>query len=656
MHEKDLLIIKVESDNQALCSSKERLRCADERLKSEISTREKSEKIISELTFQLNEKDEHLLLLDKVKSEVDSHCVKISNLESHNMHLQTILLQSEQCCRQLNADASSLHLKISDLERIVSFVNEKLQGICSIIDSRASLVENPTLFTNLSRELGFETLECNVITEPLKVSIERTLEKVLEQIQEKKEIEQQLEISHGLLNSIKSSLHDYMVKLELSNDHVIQLQIELKDVSEKLNVRSYEETMHAEKSDRVSSKNASLEYELQLATSENKDIAQKSVGFESIVDELERMKHSLTDCMHEKDNLVFSVQSANQISTQMENDNFLLKEKLKSLNNELKTGRDLRDKLDHTISELQIQLNEKSEQMLSFDVQKLEISSLSLQISELNSEKSRLQNLLLQSEELQKKANDENSSFCLQVSKLEKEISSLKENLDHELHLERTVREDLESRLSDLILQSNEGSVQMAQFYEQKSELLQQKQYVLDLESEKKNLDIVVSDLESELKGKDEQILYFAKQNVELDNARNRISDLEAETSELQRFLFQAQELQIKLNGDNSFLHNHVSDLETQLLALHEYVLTENIKTVFITSQSEEQNLQEIVEQVRLRKLILDLEDDVDNLSFSRSELDVIVLVLRSMLDEQKKQILLKEEEYSVELVNLQEE
>ncbi|XP_077214231.1 sporulation-specific protein [Tasmannia lanceolata] len=153
---------------------------------------------------------------------------------------------------------------------------------------------------------------------------------------------------------------------------------------------------------------------------------------------------------------------------------------------------------------------------------------------------------------------------------MQNDISSLKESLrctDEELQSERGFRGELEASVRDLTSQLNEKHKQ-------------------------------ITYLTSQLNVKQEQILSFDDKKVELLNLKQQVSDLELENSKVSHLLLHSEESQRKADEDASLLHLQITDMETHLAAMHEYLLVSDIEVIFIKNQFHSR-IQDLLDQLK---------------------------------------------------------
>ncbi|MQL71762.1 hypothetical protein Taro_004065, partial [Colocasia esculenta] len=479
-----------------------------------------------------------------------------------------------------------------DLERTVDLLGEKLRCIYSNIESYSKQVHVPG-FASISPEQKLEKKDYMAVMSHLEQLQLAAYNKVLELSQDKKVIEEgkdalqiRLKDKESQILSIKqkseSELVNILTKLGLSNSNVEMLKSELQDVERKLEARAESEQMLVENNRELTSKLTVLEYKLQDAANENKDFAQRLLEFDRICEELERARLDVVNCRGEKETLMSSLQTLNEANRQLEKELNKMKEQLLCSNVQLQTERGSKEKLEETVTNLTLQLNEKNEQIVSLDEQNSELVHLRLQVSNLESEKSALQYQLLHHEGHQRNLDVEMSSLHDKVAHLENELDSLKKALkfkDDEVHAERCCREEMEGKVTDLTLQLNEKetlmfslqSVHEANFQLEK-ELNKIKEQLfhsnVQLQTErcsKEKLERTVTNLTLQLNEKNEEIMSLDGQKSEVDHLRLQIFDFESEKSGLQHLLLHHEEHQRNLHVEMSSLHDRVADLENEL-------------------------------------------------------------------------------------------
>lgn len=553
--------------------------------------------------------------------------------------LQKSCLESE--LKSIMQDYSSLKIELDkkssardDLDKTVDLLGERLRCICSNIESYGSQVYGPS-FASVSLKRKLENNDYLAVVLHLEQLQMDAFEKVLMLNEEMKEMEKEKDSLRVFLKdmgsellSIKqksdSELEEITSKLNLSNSLVENLRLELQDVRTELQTKAESEQKLVDRNRDLTSKLTIMEYKLQDADNETRDISKRLLEFDRIYEELERARVDIVNCRGEKEALVLSLQSMKESIFPLESELSNLREELKCSRDELKTERGTKEKLEDSITDLTSQLTEKTEQILSLQEKNAELVHLRLQLSNYESEKSELKNLLSHHEEHRRNLDDEMLSLHDRVADLFRELSGLKEALgtkNDELHAEKLFRGEMEGKIADLTSQLNAKCQELLSLNEQNSELAHLRQQVIDLESGKsaveqlllckdncrKELDAQISTLQSQvinldaelcktrerlgcacdeldsereirgkleatvsdftslLKEKQEQLLHFGDQKVELANVRQQLLNLESEKSVVDEFLLSSKERISELDTEISILHSQVADLDAKL-------------------------------------------------------------------------------------------
>uniref|UniRef100_A0A1D1XQ81 Myosin-2 n=1 Tax=Anthurium amnicola TaxID=1678845 RepID=A0A1D1XQ81_9ARAE len=530
-----------------------------------------------------------ILTIDlKVFESKYNHC-SAENLVLENLlkeeSLQKIYLQSE--LKSMIEDYNVLKVELDkkssakdDLEKTFDLLGEKLRWICSNVEPYCKQEHVPD-FAGIPLEQKLENkdyLGAMIHLEQLQLG---AYKKILELSQEKEKIvEEKVELQSTLKDlesqrfSIKcksdSVLADSMTKLDLSNSLVEKLKSEIQDVRTKLEAKVESEQKLAENNRALASKLTVLEYKLQDTVNENKDVSQRLLEFDRINEELKRARVDVVNCSGEKETLMFSLQSADEATSQLGNELNNLKEQLTYSNIELQAERGTREKLQETLTNLTLQLDKKNEQILSLDKQKAELVHLRLQVSNFESEKSGLRHLLLHHEEHQRNLDGELSFFHNKVADVESELTGLKDALKSkhgELHAERGLREEMEGKLADLTLQLNDKCEQLLSFHEQESELAHLKHLVLTIQSDKSAVEQHLLENKECRKELDTQISILHSQVTNLETELNKTRDsLEFISNEL----LSEREIREKLEGSVSDFMSILNEKQEQLLHFEE--------------------------------------------------------------------------------------
>ncbi|KAJ6335579.1 hypothetical protein OIU78_012243 [Salix suchowensis] len=311
-----------------------------------------------------------------------------------------------------------------------------------------------------------------------------------------------------------------------------------------------------------------------------------------LASELNSLRECLQSLQDEKQALMVSLKDKTEESAQLASDLISLRGSLQSLNDELHDERSMRERLQSTITDPTSQLNEKQCQ---FDLQKSELTHLKQLVSDLESEKSRVCQLLLQSEECLKNAHEEASTLETQLSEMHKCLIVA----DVQFIFAKT---QYEGGVEVLLQQLNSSDRHFAQ-----------------LEKKHIDMEIILN-----------RCLASETQYME-DNAR-LLTNVNSVQSELEASI-----------AENKLL------VETKRAELEEF--KNNSQNVVLSNI--EDKAQHSEEFEKLKCLVVISEQEIDNLVFSKVELEVKFLVLTAKLDEQKAQII-SLEGYYVEFVMLQ--
>ena len=379
-------------------------------------------------------------------------------------------------------------------------------------------------------------------------------------------------------------------KLDVSNSLLQKFQLEIEATANRLKVSSEADERYAQQHRELLSDLDHMEAELQKLTSKNKDLAQEILALETVTDDLGRCKLSIAALQEEKDTLIVSLQDKNEESAKLALELSNLKGSWQSLHDELHIERSSRDKLESTVFELNSQLDEKQCQLIHFDQQKAELVHLKQMVSDLELEKRRVGHLLFKTEECLKNVREECSSLENQLSEM------------HEFSIDVAVR--------DIFTKT--------QYEAWTEDLLQQL-----AELHKKHLnDEAVHDrcLASEAHYNEENArlltsLDSLKSEIKASTAENRVllDKISVITYELEECKIRAENVEATLKGEKGW---HALEVE------------------------------------RLEHKLVDSEEKVDNLMFSKEELEVKSILLKAKVDEQHAHITLLEG-YNDELIML---
>ncbi|KAK9096791.1 hypothetical protein Sjap_022288 [Stephania japonica] len=533
---------------------------------------------------------------------------KILDLQSINEVLEKTKLTTTRSMQENQALMMSIHAgneESVNLKKELCGVNESLGSTKDELDSERSLrLQLETMVTDLSKQLNLKN-DLLLSFEKEKNELLSLKQLVLDYEQEKEKIynllsrkEEETESAQQTLNgkeaeilSIKrkheSEIQEMLICINSSNAGVEKLQMELENISKKV-ISSDAGDRHAEHSKEISSKLAVLEVQLQNASLENKNLAQKILDLESINEELERMKLTISKSMQENQALMMSVHAGNEESVGLKKELCDVKETLVSINDELHSERSLRSQLEAMVTDLSKQLNLKSDQLVSFEEEKTELVRLKQLVKNQELEKETLCNILFQREECLRKANDSNSCLYAEVTDLQTHLIMLEECfMAADLELICT-RNQLQSRMQELV---------------QQLESLDRCYRELHLQ----HLNVLTT-----LNGRISSEAQYVEENAKLLTIINSLrSDLESVV----------------------MAKNDLADRNNYFLAEHEkYKAREEVADLQYSHGTEQ-----------LKHMLLSCEEALDNLRSSRDEQEITIIVLREKYFEQHHQILLLE-------------
>ena len=471
-------------------------------------------------------------------------------------------------------------------------------------------------------------------------------------------------------------------KLDVSNSLLQKFQLEIEATANRLKVSSEADERYAQQHRELLSDLDHMEAELQKLTSKNKDLAQEILALETVTDDLGRCKLSIAALQEEKDTLIVSLQDKNEESAKLALELSNLKGSWQSLHDELHIERSSRDKLESTVFELNSQLDEKQCQLIHFDQQKAELVHLKQMVSDLELEKRRVGHLLFKTEECLKNVREECSSLENQLSEM------------HEFSIDVAVRdiftktqyeawtEDLLQQLAELHKKHlNDEAVHdrclasEAHYNEENARLL------TSLDSLKSELEALIAEnrvlidkisvityeleeyknraenVEATLKGKKGQ------HALEVESLEQKLVNSEEKVDNL---MFAKEELEVEYKEENARLLTSLDSLKSEIKAstAENRVLLDKISVITyeleeckIRAENVEATLKgekgwHALEVERLEHKLVDSEEKVDNLMFSKEELEVKSILLKAKVDEQHAHITLLEG-YNDELIML---
>ncbi|KAH1245285.1 hypothetical protein GmHk_06G015655 [Glycine max] len=525
---------------------------------------------------------EFLSGLDHLEAELQQLNSRNQDLAQEIIKLDTSSKESAKISSELDflkKNLDSLHNELhaektarEKLEKTVSNLttelNEKQSQLQEKKDLKSSLQEKTEESAKISSELDFLKKNLDSLHNELhavktvRENLEKTVSNLTTELNEK---QSQLQGKKDLESSLQEKTEE-STKISSELDFL------------KKNLDSLHNELHAEKTVREK-----LEKTVSDLTTELNEKQSQLQG-----------KKDLESSLHEK------AEEAAKISSELD----FLKKSLHSLHNELYAEKNVREKLEKTISDLTTELNEKQSQLQG--KKELELS-------------------------LEEKA-EESAKISSELNFLEKSLHSL----HNELHAEKTVREKLEKTVSDLTTELNEkqsqlqGKKELELSLEEKAEesakisselnFLEKSLHSLhnELHAEKtvrEKLEKTVSDLTTELNEKQCQLQDSDLNRQELVHLKQMVTDLEFEKSRISDLLEKSEKhLTDALKESSS-----ISCLETRLSEMHEFSIATDVVMTFTGAQFED-HMEELAEKLHstcrqldvLHKKNLDVESELD--------------------------------------------
>lgn len=551
-------------------------------------------------------------------------------------------------------------------------------------------------------------------------------------------------------------------KLDVSSVLVQKLQSEVEAVANRLKSSSEAEENFAQQYRELLSEFDHLEVQLQQLASENKGLAQEIIALESVKEEVGRFKLEKAALSQEKEALMMTLKDKTEESAKLSLELNSLKSSLQSLHADLQGERSVRDMAQVSLNAAQsdnlvikqkfendvqnimgkIDVSSVLEQKLQLEVEaivnKLKISfeaeenyaqqhrelisdfdRLEVELQQLTSENKDLGQKIIAlengTEELErckleiavyseekealmmtsKNKTEESAKFALELNNLKSSFQSLQD----ELKGERSVRDTLDSRVTDLTSQLNEKQYELLQFDQQKTELVHLRQFVSDLELEKSRLHCILLDTEECLKTAqnesysnsclEAQLFAMYEFLIALDvklaytkaQYEVRIEELIQQLYSKDRYLAELQKKYLNVettlnsclaseanhNEESAKLMTSLSTIKSELdasIAQNRVLVDANsaLRTELEECKQRAESRDATVHidrsenafQVeKLEHRLVKSEEEIDNLLFTKEALEVKFLVLEARLDEQKPQIALLED-YKHELAALQ--
>ncbi|XP_030947361.1 early endosome antigen 1 isoform X4 [Quercus lobata] len=661
--EKDTLIVSLQGKNEEsaklaleLSNLKGSWQSLHDELHIERSSRDKLESTVFELNSQLDEKQCQLIDFDQQKAELVCLKQMVSDLEFEKRRVGHLLLKTEECLKNVQEECSSLENQLSEMHEFSidvavrdiftktqyeAWIEDLLQQLAELhkkhlndeavhdrcLASEAHYnEENARLLTSLDSlksELGASIAENRVLLDKISVITYK-----LEEYKNRAEnVEATLKGEKGRHALEVESLEQKLVSSEEKVDNLMFAKEEL-------------EVKYKEENARLLTSLDSLKSELEASTAENRVLLDKIsvITYELEEDknraenveatlkgekgqhalEVESLEQKLVNSEEKVDNLMFAKE---ELEVKYKEENARLLTSLDSLKSELEAStaenRVLLDKISVITYELEEEKNRAENAEATLKGEKgqhaLEVESLEQKL--VNSEE-KVDNLMFAKEELEVKYKEENARLLTSLDSLKSELeASTAENrvlldkisvITYELEEYKNRAENVEATLKG---EKGQHALEV--------ESLEQK--FVNSEEKVDNLMFAKEELEVKYKEENARLLTSLdslKSELEASTAENRVllDKISVITYELEEYKIRAENVEATLKGEKGW---HALEVE------------------------------------RLEHKLVDSEEKVDNLMFSKEELEVKSILLKAKVDEQHAHITLLEG-YNDELIMLQ--
>ncbi|ONK75493.1 uncharacterized protein A4U43_C03F17480 [Asparagus officinalis] len=616
--------------------------------------------IVSHLEKFQHEAYKKILQLHRAKKEIeqdrDTARCSLNETESQLLHVkakfESGLEESKMNLELSNTLVEKLRLELQDVADKLSFsleAEEKLRSTNRELSTKLTILDIEIQQANdEKRDISHKLLQFDNVKEEL----ERTNLRLMECMQENKSLmmcvesgklaytqletelsnlQEDLRCAHdnlhaerGSRENLEATVSDFTLQLKERGQELLSFDEQKSELimlrkriagleTEMQNFLCNSEKQRRKYDDEVSSLHlqiADLQYYLAevLDHSFSADIkftylkCQKLLEFNNFKEELERINFRLIDCMQENRALMMSIESEKVISKQLENEISNLKECLKCACDNLHSERGLRDELEATVTDLTLQLKEKSHQLLYSDERKSELVALRKRIIDLETE---MQHFQFKAEEYRGKYDNEVSSQHLLISDQEYNFAEV---LDHFL--------TAEIKFTYL----------KCEFQLRREELVEQNKA---LQGEFEELHLKHNDVVASLRDHMATEAQVADENARLS------TDLQSLKAELEVVVREKEDLLGNTNEKSSVL-SAFENMKARAATLEANSIREKLKYED--------------EICQFRNMLVRLEKEVEDLGLSKAELETTAIILQSKLNDQQARISLREEcEYELE-------
>ncbi|KAM3305495.1 centromere-associated protein E [Capsicum chacoense] len=675
------------------------LRTLQDDLQRERGLKDKLEGSVKNLTLQLNEKDDRLLDLEKQIGELVHFRQLASELEIEKSELSHLLQQHDERAAKLQEELSCVPGLEGSVRDLASQLNDKHGRLLDLEKQNAEMVHFRQLASDLELEKSkldqlLQQRDDHVIKLQEEVSrlsgLEDSVQGLASQLSEKNDRLLVLEKKNSELVHFRQLASDLEVEksklyqlLQQRDEHLINLQEQMSRLSGLEDSVQGLTSQLNEKNGRLldlEKQNAELVHFKQLASElrveksradqllqqRDEHVAKLQEDL-SCVYGLECTVRDLTSQLNEKHDRLLDLEKQNaelvnlkQLAADFEVEKCRLDQLVQQRDEHVaKLQEDLScvSGLQCSVRDLTSQLNEKHDRLLDLEKQNAELKNFRQLAADFEVEKCRLDQLVQQRDEHVAKLQEDLS--C--VSGLESSVRDLTSQLNEEN--EKLL--DLENQNADLVhfrkLASELGVEKfrlnhlLQQRSKQMEKLQQEVSYIPDLE--RHMLEVQEYAIASDVKFTvamthcETLDLKFVRQ---LKSSDGSIAELQKRCHDLQAKLNQclaSEACSIKENKELlSSLCSVRSDLEAS--TAQNNVLSDAKKEMMLENSLLKTNNYHFLEVEKLKNVLANAKEELNCLSLSKEELEIMVIVLRGKLGELHSYTVLKENKD--EMVSLQ--
>ncbi|XP_008460500.2 uncharacterized protein LOC103499300 [Cucumis melo] len=525
------------------------------------------------------------------KLELENSMIEES-IESKNLRNENASLHEE--LKALRAEFDDLVSMKGDLHKTVGFACDKLSNLLASHNKSSNNISSlsESVYDDLEPNslaglvLKFENLHLDVCQKVLQLMNENG-HLMKERDTAQKSLSRVASDNLIMKESFERTKQDMVNRLDKASELVHTFHVAIETVSKNINSSEAEDKFTQQYKEFLFVLDH-VEDELQQLTSKNNGLENEMVALRLVDEELENCKFTIEVLTKEKKTLLESLHEKVEESMKLKLELDCSKDKCQSLSDELIIEKSSRDSLEKIIKDLDAQINEKSYKLLDFEQMKAEVGSLKQLVLELESEKSRVDKDLLQSVELLKHLDQENSSLVCLESQL------------CEMH-EFSIAADI-----SLVFTRSQ--------YDDQLEILVQ-QFMLS----------------------ERDLIAVQEKYVNVETALNHCMVSEAhQAEESARLLMNLNSLKVELEAfasENKMLLEANEKLTNQSEELQN-------RTKLLEVAADADRSHHAKEHEKLGKMLKTCETEIDDLLLCKEELEVSLLVVRSKLDEQHAHVI----------------